>query len=644
MAEPVRLVIWDLDGTFWAGTLTEGGYTYSDSNHHIVVELAQRGIVSSICSKNDYETVKSILEQRGIWEYFVFPSINWNPKGPRLKQMVEDVQLRPETVLLLDDNPLNINEVKHFVPGIQTADDSFIPHLLDSPLFTGKDDSDLSRLKQYRLLETRKADEVCATDNIDFLRSSNITVTIDRDVQANIDRAIELINRTNQLNFTKIRLPKDAEAARQILSKELKSHKTQAGLIRVKDRYGDYGYCGFFLAKVPRNGKARLHQFCFSCRVLNMGIEHWLYERLGRPKLKHGPRMRRGSGTVLSDLGSQTTVDWIKVEDQSDKEDAGAARDIWPGRVLIRGACNVSPLMHYFQIIAWEVIGEFYDLRNFVQVRRDHSLMLQYGIEGCTPEQWSVLHQLGYEKADLETKFADTSNEPAIRILCNWADCQNIVYRHRVTGLLVPYKFERLPRHRGNLRFNPMEVSESGRDFESVPEEMREAMRRLRRDFDYVGQIPEAVANRALDTIFHALPAGSPLFIVPAAENWTREVKVLAGASEINARVQRAIARHPDKMIFTVALEELAAEDERQSAQHFDRTVYFRLYQHIWNNYQTAVSKGARFSQAAVLEPETAAASFLDRVLTSWRLLGSPKPRRYAAEPLPPDRLSLERQ
>jgi hypothetical protein len=270
--------------------------------------------------------------------------------------------------------------------------------------------------------------------------------------------------------------------------------------------------------------------------------------------------------------------------------------------------------------------------------------MLQYGIEGCTPAQWSVLHQLGYEKADVETKFADTSNEPAIRILCNWADCQDIVYRHRETGFLVPHKFKRLTRHRGNLRFNPMEVNESDRDFECVPEEMREAMRRLRRDFDYVGQIPEAVANRALDTIFQALPAGSPLFIVPAAENWTREAKVLAGASEINARVQRAIARHPDKTIFTVALEDHAAEGERQSAQHFDRTVYFRLYQHIWNNYQTAVSKGARSPRAAVLEPDKAAVSFLDRVLSSLRLRGSPKPRRYAAEPLPTDGLSLERQ
>lgn len=51
--ERVRLVIWDLDETFWKGTLTEGGVTRNDRAAETVVSLARRGIVSSICSKND---------------------------------------------------------------------------------------------------------------------------------------------------------------------------------------------------------------------------------------------------------------------------------------------------------------------------------------------------------------------------------------------------------------------------------------------------------------------------------------------------------------------------------------------------------------------------------------------------------------
>ena len=40
-----------------------------------------------------------------------------------------------------------------------------------------------------------------ANDSIAFLRESGIRIIIDHDVEANIDRAIELINRTNQWNL-----------------------------------------------------------------------------------------------------------------------------------------------------------------------------------------------------------------------------------------------------------------------------------------------------------------------------------------------------------------------------------------------------------------------------------------------------------
>jgi predicted enzyme involved in methoxymalonyl-ACP biosynthesis len=68
MSEAVRLVVWDLDETFWQGTLTEGGIAYNDETHNIVMELARRGIMSTICSKNDFESVKKILVEKGIWD------------------------------------------------------------------------------------------------------------------------------------------------------------------------------------------------------------------------------------------------------------------------------------------------------------------------------------------------------------------------------------------------------------------------------------------------------------------------------------------------------------------------------------------------------------------------------------------------
>jgi predicted enzyme involved in methoxymalonyl-ACP biosynthesis len=74
--EPVRLVVWDLDETFWRGTLSEGGIRdYVSEHHDTVIELARRGIISSICSKNDHAAVETILREHGLWDYFILPSI-----------------------------------------------------------------------------------------------------------------------------------------------------------------------------------------------------------------------------------------------------------------------------------------------------------------------------------------------------------------------------------------------------------------------------------------------------------------------------------------------------------------------------------------------------------------------------------------
>ncbi len=160
MAEAVRLVVWDLDETYWKGTLTEGGIReYVQAHHDIVIELARRGIMSSICSKNDSATILKILEEKGIREYFIFPSISWEPKGMRLAQLVETVQLRAPTIMFIDDNPNNRAEAAAVVPGLQIEDENFIPRMLDDPRFKGKADGELTRLKQYKLLEERKRDE-----------------------------------------------------------------------------------------------------------------------------------------------------------------------------------------------------------------------------------------------------------------------------------------------------------------------------------------------------------------------------------------------------------------------------------------------------------------------------------------------------
>ena len=111
--EPVRLVVWDLDETLWKGTLTEGGIEIIPANFALIRTLAERGIVSSICSKNDHGAVERILSEAGIWDYFVLPSVNWEAKGPRLRALIESLQLRPASAMFIDDNHLNLKAALH---------------------------------------------------------------------------------------------------------------------------------------------------------------------------------------------------------------------------------------------------------------------------------------------------------------------------------------------------------------------------------------------------------------------------------------------------------------------------------------------------------------------------------------------------
>jgi len=67
--EKIKLVIWDLDDTFWDGTLSENEVSFINDNIEIIKELNGRGIINSIISKNKYEVAKKKLEEILIHNY-----------------------------------------------------------------------------------------------------------------------------------------------------------------------------------------------------------------------------------------------------------------------------------------------------------------------------------------------------------------------------------------------------------------------------------------------------------------------------------------------------------------------------------------------------------------------------------------------
>lgn len=78
----IKLIIWDLDETFWKGTLSDNNVTPEpvQMNIDLVEKITNRGIVNSVCSKNDKEAAEKKLEDLGVKDLFVFNSINWEAK------------------------------------------------------------------------------------------------------------------------------------------------------------------------------------------------------------------------------------------------------------------------------------------------------------------------------------------------------------------------------------------------------------------------------------------------------------------------------------------------------------------------------------------------------------------------------------
>ena len=65
-ASKIKLIIWDLDETFWNGTISEQKVAPVKQACDLVLLSSKKGIVNSICSKNDEKPCIDKLKN-GIW-------------------------------------------------------------------------------------------------------------------------------------------------------------------------------------------------------------------------------------------------------------------------------------------------------------------------------------------------------------------------------------------------------------------------------------------------------------------------------------------------------------------------------------------------------------------------------------------------
>ena len=406
----LKLVIWDLDDTFWKGTLSEGPVELIGDNVDLLKALAESGIMSSICSKNDGESVARLLEKFGIADLFIFPSVDWTPKGQRLGELIKTIGLRPVNCLLLDDNPVNRQEARFYVPELNVAGPEAVADIKSFVTSVTKSDPEMKRLKQYHVLEKKTKAKEISSSNEAFLFDSDTRVEIHRDCIEHFDRISELVKRTNQLNFTKTR------STAEDLMVLFNDSSVDSGYVTVTDKYGDYGIVGFFAVK-----ENRCIHFLFSCRTIGQGVEQYVYASLGYPMLDV-------VGEVVNGVTTDPAPVWIN-------QNTGRTVNVFGnlpksvGKVVLKGGCDLKIMSEY--ISAENIIEEFTypgERGNIVE-HMNHSVnylsMYQYSEDEKAsfirnyPFSDPGMFQTSIFRGDVDILFISTMSEPNLGIYEN---------------------------------------------------------------------------------------------------------------------------------------------------------------------------------------------------------------------------------
>ena len=411
----LKLVIWDLDDTFWNGTLSEGGIEAIDANIQLIKTLTDCGVINAICSKNDEQPVIQKLQELGIADYFVFVSVNWQPKGKRIQLMLKDMGLRAVNCLFLDDNIVNLNEAVYYEPNLNVSEPNIIPNLINYFETQPKKDLAHSRLNNYKILEKKRKAQSEASDNMEFLFDSETHVELHNDCEAHIDRLAELILRTNQLNYTKRRDSKDE------LLTLIHDPLVKSGYVTVGDKFGDYGIVGFYAIK---NNKC-IH-FLFSCRTIGQGVEQYVYANLGYPKL-------HVVGEVINNVDASPVPAWINNQTKQINKKTKSNT-----KIVFKGACDLHIVSDYLQ--SSNIIEEFTYISKNNQVIEHHNCSVNYLVHPflSKEQQEELLHDCMFNDAAM---FQTVMYNPdiALVLLSTMIEANIGIYRNKKTGIRIAF-------------------------------------------------------------------------------------------------------------------------------------------------------------------------------------------------------------
>lgn len=280
-----KCLVLDLDNTLWGGILGEdgvegikigGGYPGNvyQMFQEIILEMKKMGVLLVVCSKNnEYEVWDAFEKNSNIVlnrNDFAAWRINWIDKATNIRQLQKDLNIGFDSMVFIDDNPVERDLVKQQLPDVIVPDFpsqpyeliSFAKSLIDNYFKVySVTKEDLEKTKQYKENALREQVKASYSDLGDYIRSLEIKIRIEEMDDISVQRVSQMTQKTNQFNLT----------TKRYSESEVRMKKGEGWHIytlSVSDKYGDYGMTGCMMIKGNE-----IDEFLLSCRILGKEIE-----------------------------------------------------------------------------------------------------------------------------------------------------------------------------------------------------------------------------------------------------------------------------------------------------------------------------------------------------------------------------------
>lgn len=291
-----KCLVLDLDNTLWGGIIGEEninkiklgnsyeGLKYTKFQQYIK-KLSASGIILGIISKNNFSDVKKFFLKNNnmILNLKDFSSIkvNWKPKYLNINEIAKELNIGKDSVVFFDDSKFEREQMEKFEPEIEVIDvpkepEKFIFTLENSGVFFNNrplTKEDLKKKKQYEIVQRAEKLKKKFNDVDEYLKQLEMKITFSKVNNKNIERCVQMLNKTNQFNFTTKRYTMTT------FQKYISNSKIISLVISVQDKLGNYGITGLLTATEKKN-ILTIDNFLLSCRILGRKIENQVINKI----------------------------------------------------------------------------------------------------------------------------------------------------------------------------------------------------------------------------------------------------------------------------------------------------------------------------------------------------------------------------